>query len=286
MNEQALKDRLKHIAKEQNRSFQEVWKLFLLERFLVRISHSNYNNQLIFKGGLLLSYYMVIARETTDIDLLARSLEAGISQIENILVEICNVQIDDNVKMLFESIEELDHNHMNYPGYRVKINAQFGKMKDRIQIDIGVGDVVEPVQIDWPLFHYKKQPIFEEYISLQVYPVETIFSEKLETIVARGAANSRMKDFHDVLLLCRKSIVIDTGKFKDSINKTFSTRGTIVEVPILFLEDEYARLQILWSAHIHTLGQLVKDELQLPDDIFILMKEVNTWLCSRVKGVG
>ena len=281
MNEQALKDRLKHIAKEQNRSFQEVWKLFLLERFLVRISKSNYNNRLIFKGGLLLSYYMVIARETTDIDLLVRSLEAGISQIENILVEICNVQIDDNVKMLFESIEELDHNHMNYPGYRVKINAQFGKMKDRIQIDIGVGDVVEPVQIDWPLFHYKKQPIFEEYISLQVYPVETIFSEKLETIVARGAANSRMKDFHDVLLLCRKSIVIDTGKFKDSINKTFSTRGTIVEVPILFLEDEYARLQILWSAHIHTLGQLVKDELQLPDDIFILMKEVNTWLCSR-----
>ena len=281
MNEQALKDRLKHIAKEQNRSFQEVWKLFLLERFLVRISKSNYNNRLIFKGGLLLSYYMVIARETTDIDLLVRSLEAGISQIENILVEICNVQIDDNVKMLFESIEELDHNHMNYPGYRVKINAQFGKMKDRIQIDIGVGDVVEPVQIDWPLFHYKKQPIFEEYISLQVYPVETIFSEKLETIVARGAANSRMKDFHDVLLLCRKSIVIDTGKFKDSINKTFSTRGTIVEVPILFLEDEYARLQILWSAHIHTLGKVVKDELQLPDDIFILMKEVNTWLCSR-----
>jgi predicted nucleotidyltransferase component of viral defense system len=69
MNEQALKDRLKHIATEQNRSFQEVWKLLLLERFLVRLSRSQYADRLIFKGGLLLSYYLAIARETTGLDL-------------------------------------------------------------------------------------------------------------------------------------------------------------------------------------------------------------------------
>lgn len=36
MNEKALKDRLKQAAKEQKKSFQDVWKLLLLERFLAR----------------------------------------------------------------------------------------------------------------------------------------------------------------------------------------------------------------------------------------------------------
>ena len=280
MNEQALKDRLKHIATEQNRSFQEVWKLFLLERFLVRLSRSNYNEKLVFKGGLLLSYYLLIARETTDIDLLARRFQAEMSQIKNILIEICNIQINDNVDMSFESVDELDHTHMNYPGYRVKLNARYGKMRDRIQIDIGVGDVVESVQIDWPLFQYKTQSLFEDYISLHVYPVETIFSEKLETIIARGAANSRMKDFHDVVLLCRKQIIIDREKLNSSISTTFMNRGTTIEMPIVFSDDEYLRLQRLWAAHIRTLEVATKETLQLPNDIFSVVQEINVSLSN------
>lgn len=76
MNEQALKVRLKHIAKESDKSFNEIWKLLVLERFLARLSRSEYSDKFIFKGGLLLSYYVVIGRETTDIDLLAKRLHA------------------------------------------------------------------------------------------------------------------------------------------------------------------------------------------------------------------
>ncbi|MDX2346566.1 MAG: nucleotidyl transferase AbiEii/AbiGii toxin family protein [Legionella sp.] len=278
MNEQALKDRLKHIAAEQNRSFQEVWKLFLLERFLVRLSHSKYNEQLVFKGGLLLSYYLVIARETTDIDLLARHFQAEMHQIQNILIEICNIPVNDSIDMSFECVDALDHNHMNYPGYRVKLNARYGKMRDRIQIDIGVGDVVESIQIDWPLFQYKAQPLFEDYISLHVYPVETIFSEKLETIIARGAANSRMKDFHDVILLCRKLTVIDREKLNNSIRKTFMTRDTTIEIPVVFSDDEYLRLQRLWAAHLRTLEASTKETLRLPENISSVVHEINTSL--------
>lgn len=90
MNEQALKDRLKHIARNKKKSFQEVWKLLLLERLLVRLAHSKYQNKLIFKGGLLLSYYLVIVRETTDIDFLARQLQAEKPQLEKMLFEICD----------------------------------------------------------------------------------------------------------------------------------------------------------------------------------------------------
>lgn len=278
MNEQALKSRLKQIATEQNRSFQEVWKLLLLERFLVRLSRSQYADKLIFKGGLLLSYYLAIVRETTDIDLLARRLQAEITQIQTVLTEICGVKIEDNIELGFESIDELDHTHMNYPGYRVKIRAQYGNMKDRIQVDIGVGDAVEPVEIQWPLFRYRQQPLFEDAISLQVYPVETIFAEKLETIMARGAANSRMKDFHDLVLLCRNPMLTDKNKLNSSIGDTFLNRGTDFAIPITFSENEYRRLQVLWDAHLRTLDEAARQVLQLPTEIFAVIQEINTWL--------
>lgn len=207
MNEQALKARLKHIAKEQGKSFNEVWKLLILERFLARLSCSEYSNQFIFKGGLLLSSYLLIGRETIDIDLLARRLNAEKSHVEQIMREICLLHRHDGFQMQFINLEDLDHQHMNYPGFQVRVAVQYGVMSDTFYVDIGVGDAVDPVSLTWPSFIYKDKPLFDGLISLEVYPVETIFAEKLETIISRGAANSRMKDYHDLLLLCRESIV-------------------------------------------------------------------------------
>ena len=69
MNEQALKERIKYIANSENRKFNQVWRNLILERLLIRLARSSYNNQLIFKGGLLLSYYIKLGRETRDMDL-------------------------------------------------------------------------------------------------------------------------------------------------------------------------------------------------------------------------
>jgi len=278
MNEQALKDRLKTIAKNQTRTFQDVWRLLLLERFLVRLSVSKYQNKFIFKGGLLLSYYVTIARETIDIDFLAKKLHAEIASIESAFIEICNIEINDGFLFSFDSIQVLEHSHMNYPGFRSKLNVQFGKMKDKVQIDIGVGDTVEPDKISWELYQYKGKPIFEDSISLHVYPVESIFSEKLETIVSRGAVNSRMKDFHDILLLCRKNNLINIERLKVNINNTFDNRNTNRDIPIKFTEDDYSQLQPLWSAHLRTLNDATRKALSFPDDISELVKEVNAWL--------
>lgn len=56
MNEQALKDRLKVIANSERRTFNDVWRELALERFLVRLSKSEYRDKFIFKGGMLLSH--------------------------------------------------------------------------------------------------------------------------------------------------------------------------------------------------------------------------------------
>ena len=64
MNEQALKDRIKIIAREKGIQFNECWKKLLLERFLLRLSRSAHDRKFIFKGGFLLAYIMEIGRET------------------------------------------------------------------------------------------------------------------------------------------------------------------------------------------------------------------------------
>ena len=145
MNEQALKDRLKTIAKLEQRTFNEVWRELVLERLLVRIVGSKYSDNFIFKGGLLLAHYIDIGRETKDVDFLATEFEINTLNMENIFQEICTLNVEDGFIFTYSSISPLEQPYMNYPGYRININLKFAeKMKDRIQVDIGIGDLVEP----------------------------------------------------------------------------------------------------------------------------------------------
>lgn len=274
MNEQALKARLKHIAKSENRLFQEVWKLLCLERLLVRIAKSDYHEKFVFKGGLLLSHYLYIGRETKDIDLHMRQLKANSQNIQKAFTEICNIQAADAFNFEFDSIEELDHTHMNYPGYRVHLKLQLEKMTDRIQVNIGTGDLVESKIEPLELSHYRGKPIFEGSVSLQVYPIETIFAEKLESVIYRGASNSRMKDYHDLLLLCREQLLLNTNILASTIENTFKHRNTDLSIPLTFNEEEYAALQSEWSLHLRKLDTLT-EQLKLPLDISELIEELN-----------
>lgn len=144
MNEQALKEKLKFIAKEKDLLFNDTWKRLILERFLVRLSESEYSDKFIFKGGLLLSRYIEMGRETKDIDFLVQSLEAKNRKITEAFKSISSIDTNDGFQFSFLSISQLDQTHMNYPGFRVKLNVGFGKMKDSIQVDLGAGDAVSP----------------------------------------------------------------------------------------------------------------------------------------------
>jgi hypothetical protein len=173
----------------------------------------------------------------------------------------------------FDGIELLSQPHMNYPGYRIIFSTIFAKMKDKIHIDVGVGDVVEPQQREIKLFQYRGRPFFEDAVSLLVYPIETIFAEKLETILSKGSHNSRMKDYHDLLLLVRSTGLIELKKLKESVIKTFENRGTSLST-IQFDRTGLKSLQQLWAAHLHGLGDIAK-ELALPKDIETVIEEIN-----------
>lgn len=273
ISEQALKDRLQTIAKEKEIQFNACWKQLLLERFLARLSRSSHVDKFIFKGGFLLSFMMKIGRETVDLDFLLTRMNAETEALQGVFQEIASVTLDDGFTFSYESIELLSQPHMEYPGYRTTLKTSFGKMKDKIHVDVGIGDVVEAQNKELKLFEYRGKPFFEKSISLLVYPIETIFAEKLETVLSKGSRNSRMKDFHDLLLLLRDTSLKNSKKLHGDVQRTFENRGTPLK-PIEFDAEGLKALQQLWTAHLRGLGDIAK-ELDLPEKISTVIVTIN-----------
>jgi hypothetical protein len=135
---------------------------------------------------------------------------------------------------------------------------------------------VEPLTREIRLVQYEDKPFFENVISLLVY--EPIFAEKLETIISKGTNNTRMKDYHDLILLLRNKEILNLDKLSEAIGSTFSNRGTLFR-PISFDEGARKALQSLWTAHMNGLGDLAQD-LKLPKDLSALIEEINNY-CVR-----
>jgi predicted nucleotidyltransferase component of viral defense system len=240
-------------------------------------TQSEHSEQFIFKGGLLLSKYLTIGRGTRDLDFLLDNLDATSERVAQAISGICQVQNFDGFHFNLQNLEPLIHPRMRYPGFRVKLHASLENMRDVVHLDIGVGDIVDSVDYDMTLFTYRGTPLFEGHISLQAYPVETIFAEKLETAVARGSLNSRMKDFHDLLLLTRDPQLLSLQKCKDAINATFAHRNTQQKFPIQFDDQVIGDMQRLWSRHLVGLGKY-QQKLNLPTNFVDVVEEINTFV--------
>ena len=153
-------------------------------------------------------------------------------------------------------------------------------MKDKIHIDIGVGDVVVPNEKDYRPFEYNGKPLFVGEITMLVYPVEAIFSEKLETIISKGSNNSRMKDYHDVILMIKEPGLLAPAILSEKLQATFKQRSTPFVIPIEFDLQEISQLQGLWSNHLRGLGD-VRKKLDLPDEMSDVLAEINSWLINN-----
>ncbi len=168
--------------------------------------------------------------------------------------EIVATPSDDVFAMTLVGIKPLVQAHMNYPCFRatIEIRLMNGKMHDRLQIDLGVGDLVTPAKRALGLLNHRGHALFEESISLLVYPVETIYAEKLETVISKGGLNSRMKDFHDLLLMGRQNGLMELDRLGECVRSTFAHRGTELQLPIDFIAPGWVSLQSHWDRHIGT----------------------------------
>jgi len=95
----SVKARLKNKAREENRPFNDLLQLYGIERFLYRLSLSDYADQFVLKGALmLLTLDLPSLRPTRDIDLLGYT-ENGVSHILKIFQEISSVDVEADGRM-------------------------------------------------------------------------------------------------------------------------------------------------------------------------------------------
>ena len=283
LSEHAIKDRLRNLANEQGKSVNELLKKLYLERFLTRLAKSKFTDQLIFKGGYLLRYYIKIGRETKDLDFLFTQLKVEIPVIKKIFQNICALNIKDSFSITVLKVEVLDHPHMIQPGFRVilKIKHIEGTLKDNLQIDIGVGDVVNAKALTMSLLKYKSEPFFEDKISLKAYPLEFIFVEKLIAIISKGKINSRMKDFHDLTLMSRSANLLKVNQLKKTVNQVFKHKGIEKKFPIKFSKADYEQFEKRWEQYREK-NKLTVKEINLPKKFEKIVSELNTFLSKTI----
>lgn len=226
-NAKSLKDKARNVANENAISIQQVLQNYMFERVLERLSKSEYKENFIIKGGLLLSSIMGInLRTTMDMDTNITGINLDKEELSKILNEVLNMDIGDNVAFKIEKIEDIKQEEY-YGGYQFKIIATYENIKVQFHIDVSTGDVITPRAIE-----YKYKKLFDNsYIDILSYNQETIIAEKLQAILERKTKNSRMKDYYDLYFFVNyRWNTIDKNILVEAIIKTFATRNSINEL--------------------------------------------------------
>lgn len=282
--EQSFKAKLRALAKEKNRDPADLWQNLILERFLVRLAKSEYAKYFILKGGILLSKYIEIGRETTDLDFLAQKISNESNKLKFVFETIANIDLRDGFSFRGVKVNELAHPHMGYPGVEISMMGHFGKTRFKVAIDIGFGDIVIPVKYTIPLTTSSQGDLFEQSVSLSCYPKEFIFAEKLETVIYRGSLNSRMKDFHDLYSMITSLTFSFFPDLEAIIRLVFEHRKTTLALPILFTEDDLLRMQNFWNEYLR--GLRPEAVASLPGNMIDLISKINEWLRSNTGLIG
>lgn len=207
-------------ARLEGRPTDELFVLYVLERFIYRLSLSELRDRLVLKGGMLLAA-LGDRRPTRDVDLLALSVSNDIAAVTSVVRAVLAVQVDDGV--VFESdrlTTEIIREQDIYAGVRMAVPARLHRAQHPLRIDVNVGDPVTPgpVEVQYPSLLGAPFPVVG-------YPIETVLAEKIVTMIDRGDASTRERDFADVALLIRHH-EIDAPALAAAINATGDYRGS------------------------------------------------------------
>lgn len=245
-----IKGRIKSVAKQNNADARTLMRIYMMERFLERLAQSEYRDNFIIKGGILVTAMIgVVHRSTMDIDTSMKNLNLSAEDALRVVNQVKDIDLDDGVSFDVKDVSNI-MDEMEYPGIRVTMNANVGRLITPLKIDISTGDVITPRAIE---FNYDLL-LEDRSISLWSYNLETILAEKLQTVLARGILNTRMRDFYDIrMLLDTYEDKVNKAVLKDAFAATCKKRGMdhlqeqAEEIIKIIEADE--QLQVLWRAY-------------------------------------
>ena len=212
-----LKALVRNLTKGDSLQAQIIIRNYAMERFLERISLSKYRNNFILKGGMLVSAMVGLdTRSTMDIDTTIKNMPLSVENAKEMVEEIIAISIDDGMTFSIKSVGEI-MDEAEYSGVRANLEATLETMRTPLKVDISTGDIITPREVS-----YTFKLMFEERtISVLAYNLETVLAEKMETVIARGVANTRLRDYYDLYILQNQyTHVINREQFKEAFLAT------------------------------------------------------------------
>ena len=207
---------------------QTIIRSYMMERFLERISLSPYRENFILKGGMLVTALVGLdSRSTMDIDATMKNMPLSAEKVEEIVKEVIQVPVEDGITFHIKSISEIMEEE-EYGGIRLSMEAVLDEMKIPLKLDISTGDAITPREVVfeyWIMFEKRSIPIM-------AYNLETVLAEKMGTVLDRGVANTRLRDFYDIFVLQKEyTEILDMENLHKAFTETCRKRGTLERIP-------------------------------------------------------
>ena len=245
----SLKAKIRNYAKDNRIAAQVVLQNYMFERFLARLSRSEYRDKFVIKGGMLIAAIVGLdTRSTMDLDTTLKGLPLTEEKILDAINTISIIDLGDDVSFETISIDPIRKDDI-YGGYCVRINAIYDTIVTPLSIDVSTGDVITPGAV-----LYEFGGIFDEsvQISLWGYNIETVIAEKVETILSRGIFNTRPRDYYDAYILSTTQ-EYDRQMFEEALSATAEHRGSAESIAdragIIDRISESNDLQNMWKKY-------------------------------------
>lgn len=220
----SVRARLLAKANVLGENFDFVLRRYGVECVLRRLVSSQHAGGFVLKGAMLfLVWTGQISRPTRDLDLLGTG-QADPARLADVFRDLCQAAADDGVEFLAATVlaDAIAEGTLNR-GVRVRFEGRLDGARMYVQVDVGFGDAVVPPaeMVEFPSLLGGPGP------RILAYPREAMVAEKLHAIVSLGEGNSRMKDFHDIVVLS-ETYVFDGLRLSQALAATFEQRGTPV----------------------------------------------------------
>ena len=218
----SLKAKIKNMANSKTMPAQVILQNYMFERFLNRLSVSEYKAKFVLKGGMLIAALVGIDnRATMDLDATVRDLPLTPTAIETALNDIFKIDLNDDISFVLKGITPIRKDDV-YGGYRAALDAVYETILTPMTIDISTGDAITPNAVKFDFIG-----ILDNSLTFEVwaYNIETVLAEKVETILRRNVFNTRPRDFYDTYILTATQS-FNKNIFAKALEKTIDHRGT------------------------------------------------------------
>jgi hypothetical protein len=261
---------LQNRARADRRGTQELLTLYVVERWLARLSASAHAGKFVIKGGMLLAAYDA-RRPTADLDALARSTASHEDAILSVASDIAGLALDDGVVYQTKTAtSRIIRDQALYSGVRITMDSTIATAMVKFRLDVNFGDPVTPAPA-WVAIPSLRPGL--EPVRVLGYPIETVLAEKIATAIALGDANTRVRDYADIYTLTGNHVVAHRTA-RRALLATAAYRGITVQ-PLSEVIRNFADLRRqTFESYRFSMGDA---GLRLPADLTALVQAVTAF---------